>query len=160
MNTTELTKPPPARAGDQGGARSNPRSPDFELPSVAERLGAILPLIFVVPVAGPPAILLVGPLVLFALMLTGPFLLLLTFVLAAVVLLALTAAILVPSYLLVRHLGKHTTHLHHRHAPVRRRSEPHPVGVGLLVNPSDARLLSGSPAQPAAAALLRDPGRG
>jgi hypothetical protein len=67
----------------------------------------ISPLLEAVPVAGPPAVLLAGPLVLFALLLAGPVALLATLVvvLAAVVaLVAALAAIVASPYLLVRHL--------------------------------------------------------
>ena len=133
MNTAPLIKPPPPPSAEyRPSARLTSRSPDYELPTLGERLGAVLPLIFVVPVAGPPAILLVGPLVLFALMLTGPFLLLVTFVLAAVILLTPIAAILVPAYLLVRHLGRHSAGHADRYPPTHRLIERHqPVGVGL-----------------------------
>ena len=140
MHTAELIKPPPPSSADhERSGKPLPRSPDSGLPTVGERLGAILPLIFVVPVAGPPAILLVGPLVLLALMLTGPFLLLVTFALAAVVLLAPIAAILVPSYLLVRHLGKHTSRHHNRRPSVHRHSEPHPVALFATAAGDDPR---------------------
>jgi hypothetical protein len=67
----------------------------------------ISPLLEAVPVAGPPAVLLVGPLVLFALLLAGPVALLATLVVVlalAAALLAALAAIVASPYLLVRHL--------------------------------------------------------
>jgi hypothetical protein len=66
-----------------------------------------LNLLDAVPIAGPPAILLVGPLVLLALIVAGPFLALLTIaaVLAVAGLIVLLAgAILASPYLLLRHL--------------------------------------------------------
>jgi hypothetical protein len=66
-------------------------------------------LIGAVPGEGPPLILLAAPLVLFALALTGPFLLLLTLVVllvACAVLVALAGAIVASPYLLVRRLGR------------------------------------------------------
>jgi hypothetical protein len=77
MSTITLIKQPtPSAVGD--------------LPTLGEMLAEILPLIGVVVVAGPPVILLVGPLVLGALLLAGPFAVIATFV--AVVLVALIAA--------------------------------------------------------------------
>ena len=71
----------------------------------------ISPLLEAVPVAGPPAVLLVGPLVLFALLLAGPVALLATLVVVLAVAGALLAALVVAlaaivasPYLLVRHL--------------------------------------------------------
>ncbi len=87
-------------------------------PTLGRRLGEVLPLIFFVPVAGPPAILLVGPLVLLALLLVPPVAFLITlaivFVIGAVLLVALGALIASP-YLLVRHLR--TRHAVARPAP-------------------------------------------
>jgi hypothetical protein len=91
---------------------SNAVPSDAEFPPLEERLEEIVPLVCFVPVAGPPAIFLVGPWVLFALMLTGPFLLLVTFVLAGVAVVAIAAPILAPPYLLVRCLRTRGT----RHA--------------------------------------------
>ena len=65
------------------------------------------PLIGYIPVAGPPVILVVVPWLLFALMLAGPFALLLTLVVlfvAATALIGLAGVILASPYLLVRHL--------------------------------------------------------
>jgi hypothetical protein len=101
MSTTTLTTPPEPSAVDQ-------------LPSFGDMLRAILPLIGVVAVAGPPVVFLAGPLVLFALMLTGPFVLAMTLVLAAAAavvavaaLVALAGAIVAAPYRLVRHLRAH-----------------------------------------------------
>jgi hypothetical protein len=99
-----------------------------ERPALADRLGEVLPLVFFVPVAGPPAILLVGPLVLLALLLIPPAALLITFVavflLAAGLLVALGALIASP-YLLVRHLRA-------RHAVRDERSVTRPVRPRLI----------------------------
>jgi hypothetical protein len=89
-----------------------------ELPTLGQRLGEILPLVFFVPVAGPPAILLVGPLLLLTLLLIPPAALLITFVLVfliAAVLLAALGALIASPYLLVRHLR--ARHLAPRTAP-------------------------------------------
>jgi hypothetical protein len=76
-------------------------------PSGAETLREIAPVVGVVVVAGPPVVLLAGPLVLFALIVAGPFLLLLTLVallIGSTVLVALIGTILASPYLLVRHV--------------------------------------------------------
>jgi hypothetical protein len=82
----------------------------------------ISPLLEAVPVAGPPAVLLAGPLVLFALLLAGPVALLATLVVVlavAAALLATLAAIVASPYLLVRHLRA-------RHAAPAADAEPLP----------------------------------
>jgi hypothetical protein len=106
MSTTRtLTpSPPPASALHQRSAMRSAPPSDSEPPPLEERLNEVLSLAGVVPVSGPPIILFVGAWVLFALMLAGPFLLLVTFVLGAVVLVVPIAAILAPLYLLVRHV--------------------------------------------------------
>ena len=66
-----------------------------------------LPLIGVIPVAGPPVIVVAGPWLLVGLMLAGPFALLLTIVVscaAAAALLRLAVAVLALPYRLVRDL--------------------------------------------------------
>jgi hypothetical protein len=85
-------------------------------PSVREMLAEIGPLVGVIPVAGPPLILLAGPWVLFALLVAGPVTLLLTiviFLLAVRLLIVALAAIVASPYLLVRHLraarARHST---------------------------------------------------
>jgi len=70
-------------------------------------LADVLPVFDTVYVAGPPILLAWAGTVLFALMLAGPFALLVTFVLAlavAAALVALAGAILATPYLLVRHI--------------------------------------------------------
>jgi hypothetical protein len=81
--------------------------PAPEPPTTARMLEEVADLIEVVPVAGPPAIFLVAPLVLLALMVAGPFLALLTIVavlVVAAVLVALVCAVVASPFLLVRHL--------------------------------------------------------
>ena len=83
------------------------RSAVSEHPDLGERLGEVLPLIFFVPLAGPPAVLLVGPLLLLTLLLIPPAALLITFVVAFLVaagFLAALGALIASPYLLVRHL--------------------------------------------------------
>jgi hypothetical protein len=89
-------------------------------PSAADFLAEEVPLVGVIPVAGPPLILLAGPLVLFALLLAGPFVLVLTLVIAmaaAAALVGLVAAIVVSPYFLVRHLRASLSGYGSRHSP-------------------------------------------
>jgi hypothetical protein len=72
----------------------------------------IVPLISTVLVAGPPVVLMWVGTVLFALLLAGPFALIMTLVVvlaAAVALAMLAGAILATPYLLVRHVGRRLT---------------------------------------------------
>lgn len=133
MDTTEVIKPPPPRpsVGHQRSAAPPPPPFHFEPPPLEERLGEILPLIAVVPVAGPPVICFVGAWVLFALMLTGPFLLLVTFGLAAVILVAIPAAILAPPYLFARRVHTHWTRHHEPRTPGHRLRQRRFIGVSL-----------------------------
>lgn len=133
MNSIQIIKPPVPPRSATSQPSQTPNGPPFHSgpPSFEERLGEILPLVGVVPVAGPPVIFLV-PWVLIALMLTGPFLLLVTFALAAVLLAIITAAVLAPPYLLVRHLRKYAKRQHERHPPAHGSRELHRIGVSLL----------------------------
>jgi hypothetical protein len=111
MSTSTLIKPPtPSAVHDR--------------PTFGEMLEEILPLIFVVAVAGPPVVLLAGPLVLGALMLAGPFALAATGVLVVVVALVAAAVVVAPAgaivatpYLLVRRLRGHRRGHAHIGAP-------------------------------------------
>ena len=79
-------------------------------PTRGDMLADIVPVIDTVFVAGPPVLVMGTGTVLLALMLAGPFALLVTFLLvliAAVALVALAGAILATPYLLVRHLRGH-----------------------------------------------------
>jgi len=85
----------------------NDRPSASSRPSVGEILQEVIPLIFAVPVAGPPAILLVGPLLLFVLLLIPPAALLITLVLVLLLgagLLVALGALIASPYLLVRHV--------------------------------------------------------
>jgi hypothetical protein len=76
-------------------------------PSVADQLADVLPVVDTVYVAGPPIIVAWAGTVLLALMLAGPFALVVTFVVvvaAAAAVVALAGAILATPYLLIRHL--------------------------------------------------------
>lgn len=87
-----------------------------DLPTFAEMLEEVLPLMGVVAVAGPPVVFLLGPLVLFTLMLVGAFTLAVTLALAlalvvvpaaAGVVVVLVGPIVAPPYVLVRRLRRH-----------------------------------------------------
>jgi hypothetical protein len=78
-----------------------------DLPNARAMLEEIVPVIGVIPAAGPPAILLAGPWILFALVIAGPAALLVMgaiILLAAGLLIAALAALAAAPYLLVRHL--------------------------------------------------------
>jgi len=125
MTATELTRPldapdgvEPDRAADQSDSDER-ASAASEHQARHERLGEIAPLIDAIPGYGPPAIVLAGPLVLFALVLAGPFLLLLTLVVLLVAcagLATLAGAIVASPYLLVRRLGGQRLPRTHRSA--------------------------------------------
>ena len=108
MTTTEpLTPPPPARATTPW-ADAAPSTPD-ERPTFREILDDVLPVIGVIFVAGPPVVFLAAPWLLLALMLSGPFALVVAFVvvaLAAAALLATLAAICAAPVVLVRRLRR------------------------------------------------------
>jgi len=111
MHTTEpRTSMPPASV-------TTPRSDVIhavtlapsESPTFREILDDILPVIGVIVVAGPPVIFLAGPWLLLVLMLSGPFALVVAYVvvgLVAVALLAALAAIVVAPFVLVRRLHR------------------------------------------------------
>lgn len=137
MTTAELIAPLDAPHGVEPGRPPDPsdaaepasdapfhaRSSALEHPAHDEGRGELVPLVGVVPGFGPPIIVLAGPLVLFALAITGPFLLLLTLVVllvACAVLVALAGAIVASPYLLVRRFGRHRLARAHRSAPAAR----------------------------------------
>jgi|SRR5215208_3029847 len=89
-------------------------------PTVGETLDETLPVVGVVPVHGPAAILVAGPWVFIALMLTGPFALLFTLVAllaAGAAIVALIGAILAAPFVLVRHVRRHRAARESMHAP-------------------------------------------
>ena len=93
-------------------------------PTLGDQIADVLPVVDTVYVAGPPVLVAWAGTVLFALMLAGPFALLVTLVVAlaaAAVLVALAGAILATPYLLVRHfrlrLAKRR-HVSERWAPI------------------------------------------
>jgi len=84
-----------------------PRS--SQLPTFAEMVDEVVPVIGVILVAGPPVIFVAGPWLLLGLMLSGPFAVLVGFVaagIAAVVLAAVLAGLLATPYLLLRGLQR------------------------------------------------------
>ena len=99
-------------------------TPASRPPSLGDQLADVLPLVGTVFVAGPPVLLVWAGTALFALMLAGPFALLVTLVvvvLVAAALVALTGAILATPYLLVRHFGPRLAerrHLSEGSAPI------------------------------------------
>ena len=99
MNTTELIRPP---------AGHNVSTAASEDPTFGEMLAETIPLVGAIAGFGPPVIFLAGPWLLLTLMLSAPFAVLLTLIavmlLAATVLVALTAAILAAPYLVIRGL--------------------------------------------------------
>jgi hypothetical protein len=111
MTTTEpLTPLPPASAttmrGDAAPCASRPR---IERPTFREMLDDVLPVIGVVFVAGPPVVFVAAPWLLLALMLSGPFALVVAFVVVGLVvaaLLAALAAICAAPFVLVRRLHR------------------------------------------------------
>jgi len=104
---TQLQAPP--RTIEEWVAPPTPSRADLAPPPLKERLVEVVTLVDVVPVAGPPAIFVLGPWAVLIMFLIGPFLLLVTLALVTLILVALTAAVLAPAYLLIRHLRKHRT---------------------------------------------------
>jgi hypothetical protein len=115
--------------------RSTPRSPVSKQPTAGPMLDESLPLIGVIPVAGPAAILVAGPWLLFALMLAGPFALLVTLsavLVAVAALIGLIGAILAAPYLLVRYL--HSARA--RHSTSRALVQPLPANPPAVAHPA------------------------
>jgi hypothetical protein len=110
------------------------RDPDLDEPAVPsnrstviEILQEVVPLVLFVPVAGPPAILLVGPLLLLALLLIPPAAVLITLVAVLLLgagLLAAIGTLIASPYLLVRHLHARQAARRRRLAPVTRPARP------------------------------------
>ncbi len=91
-------------------------------PTLSAEISEIDPIIGTVFVAGPPVLLVWAGTVLFALMLAGPFALLVTFVVvlaAAATLVALAGLVLASPYLLVRHVRARLTQRTTVVAPIR-----------------------------------------
>jgi hypothetical protein len=142
MTTNEMIKLP-APSADPLSATSNASSCGSEPRLLLEdTFEEILPLVGAVPVAGPPVIPFVGAWALFVLMLTGPFLLLVTLGFAELIVVAIIAAVLAPPYFLVRLVRRYLTRHPERRAPVDRFPARHPIAVSLLPESPDA-LVSG-----------------
>jgi hypothetical protein len=108
MTTTEPITPP--RAASPPEPWSDARTAASAYPTLREELDETLPLVGAVAVYGPPVVVLAGPWLLLALMLAGPFALLVTLVVllvAAAAIVGLIGAILAAPYLLVRQLRGH-----------------------------------------------------
>jgi hypothetical protein len=72
-------------------------------PTLGDLFAEVLPLVGTVFVAGPPVLVACAGTVLFALMLAGPFALLVTVVVAAAAVVTFAGAVLATPYLLIRH---------------------------------------------------------
>jgi hypothetical protein len=86
------------------------------LPTLGDAAVEIVPLISTVAVAGPPVLVAWVGTVLFALLLAGPFALIVTLVAvlaAAAALVVLAGAILATPYLLIRHFGRRLAERRH-----------------------------------------------
>jgi hypothetical protein len=111
MHTTQPLTPTPPPTGTSPWsdvADEGPAAPG-ERPTFREMLDDVLPVIGVVFVAGPPVIFLAGPWLLLVLMLSGPFALVVAFVLVGLVaaaLVATLAAIVAAPFVLVRHVHR------------------------------------------------------
>ena len=90
-------------------------------PTAGAMLDELEPLIGVIPLYGPPIVFLASPWILVALLLSGPFALLMTIaiaLMAAGLLIVAIAAIAASPYLLVRHLRSAWAHHSTTRAPV------------------------------------------
>jgi hypothetical protein len=86
-------------------------------PTLGDQLAEVLPLVDTVYVAGPPVLVASAGTVLFALMLAGPFALIVTLVVvlvAAAAVVTLAGAILATPYLLIRHIRARVATRRHR----------------------------------------------
>jgi hypothetical protein len=111
MTTTEPLNPPPPPSATTPWSDAPGAAPlrPTELPTFGEMLDDVLPVIGVIVVAGPPVVFVAAPWLLLGLMLSGPFALLVAFVVAGLVaaaLLVTLAAICAAPYVLVRHLHR------------------------------------------------------
>ncbi len=105
---------------------------DSKDPTLAEELQEIVPRLFVVPVAGPPVILLLGPLLILVLLLIPPAAFLITLVLVLAVgagLLVALGAVIASPFLLVRHLRARQPAWRHRLASLHRRPDSQHIPI-------------------------------
>jgi uncharacterized membrane protein (DUF485 family) len=111
----------------------NTHTPIEEAPPkrARELLEDALPFIFAVPVAGPPAILLLGPWLLLVLLIIPPAAFLITLVLVVVVAVGLVVglgALIASPYFLVHHLSaRHAARVAHRAADAAPAVDPAPA---------------------------------
>jgi hypothetical protein len=150
MNTTaaQLTHAPPQSAPPRPIAQRRPGSASPDLPTWGELFDESARLLGVPAFFGPPIIFVLGPWLLLVLLLIGPFLLLVTFALTALVLVAVTAAILAPPYLLVRCLGDYRTRRPSRRPLVNQLRKRHAIGPRSLARRHGARLIDSPAAHP------------
>jgi hypothetical protein len=111
MNPSEPHSPAPRPSATTpwGDAPRTASLSATELPTFGEMLEDVLPVIGVVVVAGPPVIFVAAPWLLLGLMLSGPFALLVAFVVVGVVaaaVLVTVAGIVAAPYVLVRRLHR------------------------------------------------------
>jgi hypothetical protein len=111
MHTTEprTSMPPASVTTPRSDVTLEATLAPSESPTFRDILDDILPVIGVIVVAGPPVIFLAGPWLLLVLMLSGPFALVVAYVvvgLVAIALLTALAAIVVAPFVLVRRLHR------------------------------------------------------
>jgi hypothetical protein len=107
MSTTLITSSSQGTVALSAEARPGVREPAPEPVTLSDMLQEVLPLVGVVLVAGPPALVLAMPFVLLALAVCGAFVLMVTYVVAGVAIIALGGAIVTLPYSLVRRLAQH-----------------------------------------------------
>jgi hypothetical protein len=109
MTTTEPLSPSAPESATTPSWSDDVVLAEPERPTIRDLLDAVLPVIGVVVVAGPPVVFVLVPWLLLVLMLSGPFALVIAFVvvgLVAVALLVAVAALLAAPVVLVRHLHR------------------------------------------------------
>jgi hypothetical protein len=142
MHATEpLTPMPPATVTTPWSEVAHEASlAPSEASTFREMLDDVLPVIGVVFVAGPPVIFLAAPWLLLVLMLSGPFALLVAFVvvgLVAAALLATLAAIVVAPFVIVRRLHRTYRSAHATGVPVPQlAAAPLAAGRGMIARAS------------------------
>jgi hypothetical protein len=107
-------------------------------PTAGTMLDETLPLIGAIPLYGPPVVCFAGPWILFALLLTGPFALLMTIVIALLAAGGLIVAIAATPYLLVRCLRAAWAHHSAARARVRPLPANPPATADLALSPKSA----------------------
>jgi apolipoprotein N-acyltransferase len=125
MTTTELINQPRPSSPSEAWSHElhDARSSAPAEPTLGETVDETAPLVGVVPLYGPPVLILAVPWLLLALTLAGPFAVLVTVVVllaAAAAVVALIGAVLAAPYLLARHVRAYWT----VHAATRTRPAP------------------------------------